>query len=174
VLSAPGTEVKVISTNQVGRRGGHAQQLRFAKFLFRYHLAADPGTTPRPCTSPYLQRELNGRNYYEIEFTAANPRYTRHQLAVVAVNNGGCTHGLARRGKGRGVLLLLGATCTLLGQGQGVCMQPTLLHQFRMGARRHLLHLDHRGQRAAVGEDEGEADDHCALVPAAQLRYDRQ
>ncbi|KAJ9533365.1 hypothetical protein QJQ45_026406 [Haematococcus lacustris] len=34
-----------------------------------------------------LQRELNGRNYYEFEFTAATPRYTRHQLAVVAAAN---------------------------------------------------------------------------------------
>ncbi|KXZ55953.1 hypothetical protein GPECTOR_2g1504 [Gonium pectorale] len=49
VLSAPGTEVKVISTSE---------------------------------------RELNGHSYYEIEFTAANPRFTRHQLAVVACNNG--------------------------------------------------------------------------------------
>ncbi|GLC43856.1 Oxygen-evolving enhancer protein 2-3 [Pleodorina starrii] len=49
VLTAPGTDVKVIGTNQ---------------------------------------RELKGHNYYEIEFTAANPRYTRHQLAVVACNNG--------------------------------------------------------------------------------------
>ncbi|GFH12203.1 chloroplast oxygen-evolving complex/thylakoid lumenal 25.6kDa protein, partial [Haematococcus lacustris] len=34
------------------------------------------------------KRELNGRNYYEFEFTAATPRYTRHQLAVVAAANG--------------------------------------------------------------------------------------
>lgn len=33
------------------------------------------------------KRELNGRNYYEFEFTAATPRYTRHQLAVVAAAN---------------------------------------------------------------------------------------
>ncbi|GIL70032.1 hypothetical protein Vretifemale_880 [Volvox reticuliferus] len=49
VLTAPGTEVKLVSTSQ---------------------------------------RELKGHNYYEIEFTATNPRYTRHQLAVVACNNG--------------------------------------------------------------------------------------
>ncbi len=35
-----------------------------------------------------LQRELKGRTYYELEFTAANPKYTRHQLAVVACANG--------------------------------------------------------------------------------------
>lgn len=34
------------------------------------------------------QRELKGRTYYELEFTAANPKYTRHQLAVVACANG--------------------------------------------------------------------------------------
>ncbi|PNH03538.1 PsbP-like protein 1, chloroplastic [Tetrabaena socialis] len=49
VLSAPGTEVKLINTQE---------------------------------------RELNGHNYYEIEFTATTSRYTRHQLAVVAANNG--------------------------------------------------------------------------------------
>lgn len=35
-----------------------------------------------------LQRELKGHSYYEIEFTASNPKYTRHQLAVVACANG--------------------------------------------------------------------------------------
>ncbi|KAG2452493.1 hypothetical protein HYH02_002732 [Chlamydomonas schloesseri] len=49
VLTAPGTEVKIIATEQ---------------------------------------REAKGHNYYQIEFTAANSRYTRHQLAVVAANNG--------------------------------------------------------------------------------------
>ncbi|KAF5839511.1 chloroplast oxygen-evolving complex/thylakoid lumenal 25.6kDa protein [Dunaliella salina] len=33
-------------------------------------------------------RDLNNRNYFEFEFTAKNPRYTRHALAVVAVANG--------------------------------------------------------------------------------------
>uniref|UniRef100_A0A7S3QZR2 PsbP C-terminal domain-containing protein n=1 Tax=Dunaliella tertiolecta TaxID=3047 RepID=A0A7S3QZR2_DUNTE len=33
-------------------------------------------------------RDLNNRNYFEFEFTAKNPRYTRHSLAVVAVANG--------------------------------------------------------------------------------------
>ncbi|GFR44868.1 hypothetical protein Agub_g6211, partial [Astrephomene gubernaculifera] len=49
VLTAPGTDVKIVNANQ---------------------------------------RELKGHNYYEIEFTAANPRFTRHQLAVVVCNNG--------------------------------------------------------------------------------------
>ncbi|PNW74805.1 hypothetical protein CHLRE_12g509050v5 [Chlamydomonas reinhardtii] len=49
VLTAPGTEVKIIATEQ---------------------------------------REAKGHNYYQIEFTASNSRYTRHQLAVVAANNG--------------------------------------------------------------------------------------
>lgn len=34
------------------------------------------------------QRDYNGRNYYEVEFTAKSPKYTRHQYAVVAVNDG--------------------------------------------------------------------------------------
>jgi photosystem II oxygen-evolving enhancer protein 2 len=34
------------------------------------------------------QRELNGHNYYEFEYTAKNPRYTRHSLAVVVANDG--------------------------------------------------------------------------------------
>ncbi|KAG2445929.1 hypothetical protein HXX76_000532 [Chlamydomonas incerta] len=49
VLTAPGTEVKIIATEQ---------------------------------------REAKGHNYYQIEFTASTSRYTRHQLAVVAANNG--------------------------------------------------------------------------------------
>lgn len=39
---------------------------------------------------PASQRDLNGRNYYELEFIAKTPRYTRHQVAVVACANGGC------------------------------------------------------------------------------------
>jgi hypothetical protein len=35
-----------------------------------------------------LQRDLDGHNYYEFEFTVSNSRYTRHQLAVVAAANG--------------------------------------------------------------------------------------
>jgi hypothetical protein len=34
------------------------------------------------------QRELNGHNYYEFEYTAKNPRYTRHSVAVVVANDG--------------------------------------------------------------------------------------
>lgn len=34
------------------------------------------------------QRDANGHTYYEFEFTASTPRYTRHQLAVVAAANG--------------------------------------------------------------------------------------
>lgn len=33
-------------------------------------------------------RELKDKEYFEFEFTAANKRFTRHQLAVVAVNDG--------------------------------------------------------------------------------------
>lgn len=47
-----------------------------------------------------VQREANGHNYYQVEFTAANSRYTRHQLAVVAVSNGEARydeHGHTRR-----------------------------------------------------------------------------
>jgi hypothetical protein len=45
------------------------------------------------CVSVLLQRDLNGRTYYEFEFTAANPGYTRHQLAVVVAANSECrTH----------------------------------------------------------------------------------
>lgn len=36
----------------------------------------------------HVQREANGHNYYQVEFTAATSRYTRHQLAVIAVSNG--------------------------------------------------------------------------------------
>jgi hypothetical protein len=35
-----------------------------------------------------LQRELNGHNYFEFEYTAKTPRYTRHSLAVVVANDG--------------------------------------------------------------------------------------
>lgn len=35
-----------------------------------------------------VQRELNGHNYYEFEYTAKNPRYTRHSVAVVVANDG--------------------------------------------------------------------------------------
>lgn len=45
-----------------------------------------------------MQREAKGHNYYQIEFTASNSRYTRHQLAVVAANNGGCGTGWAALG----------------------------------------------------------------------------
>lgn len=38
-----------------------------------------------------MQRDLKGRNYYEFEFTAKTHRFTRHTLAVVAVNDGECT-----------------------------------------------------------------------------------
>lgn len=34
------------------------------------------------------ERETNGKKYYEFEFTAKSPRYTRHSLAVVTVNDG--------------------------------------------------------------------------------------
>lgn len=34
------------------------------------------------------ERELNGRTYYDFEFTAATPRYTRHAMASVTVGNG--------------------------------------------------------------------------------------
>eukprot|EP00877_Chromochloris_zofingiensis_P012266 jgi/Chrzof1/7293/Cz02g18040.t1_PSBPL[v5.2] len=34
------------------------------------------------------KRDLKGRNYYEFEFTAKTHRFTRHTLAVVAVNDG--------------------------------------------------------------------------------------
>lgn len=34
------------------------------------------------------QRETNGQKYYEFEFTAKTPRYTRHSLAVVTVSGG--------------------------------------------------------------------------------------
>ena len=33
-------------------------------------------------------REAKGTNYYEFEFTAKTPKYTRHSLAVVAVSDG--------------------------------------------------------------------------------------
>ena len=33
-------------------------------------------------------REAKGTNYYEFEFTAKTPKYTRHSLAVVAVSGG--------------------------------------------------------------------------------------
>lgn len=49
VLTAPGVEVEVLSTNE---------------------------------------RETKGRTYYEFEFTAKNPRYTRHSVAVVIADNG--------------------------------------------------------------------------------------
>lgn len=49
VLTAPGNEVAVVSTNK---------------------------------------RETNGHEYFEFEYTAKNPRYTRHSLAVVTVNDG--------------------------------------------------------------------------------------
>jgi hypothetical protein len=39
-----------------------------------------------------VQRELNGHNYYEFEYTAKNPRYTRHSLAVVVANDGEAHH----------------------------------------------------------------------------------
>lgn len=35
-----------------------------------------------------VQRDLNGHSYYEFEYTVKNPRYTRHSLAVVVVNDG--------------------------------------------------------------------------------------
>lgn len=38
------------------------------------------------------QRELNGHNYYEFEYTAKNPRFTRHSLAVVVANDGEAHH----------------------------------------------------------------------------------
>lgn len=34
------------------------------------------------------QRETNGHTYYEFEYTAKTPRYTRHSLAVVVANDG--------------------------------------------------------------------------------------
>ncbi|GBF98614.1 hypothetical protein Rsub_10803 [Raphidocelis subcapitata] len=49
VLTAPGQEVEVVSTNE---------------------------------------RETKGKMYYEFEFTAKTPRYTRHSVAVVTANKG--------------------------------------------------------------------------------------
>jgi hypothetical protein len=54
------------------------------------------------------QRESKGHNLFEVEFTAANSKYTRHSLAVVGVANG--EWHLRRR------LLLQGPVCSLLGR----------------------------------------------------------
>lgn len=43
---------------------------------------------PHTHTNPRRQRDLNGHAYYEFEYTAKNPRYTRHSVAVVVVNDG--------------------------------------------------------------------------------------
>eukprot|EP00471_Norrisiella_sphaerica_P001254 CAMPEP_0184486414 /NCGR_PEP_ID=MMETSP0113_2-20130426/7896_1 /TAXON_ID=91329 /ORGANISM="Norrisiella sphaerica, Strain BC52" /LENGTH=248 /DNA_ID=CAMNT_0026868281 /DNA_START=49 /DNA_END=795 /DNA_ORIENTATION=+ len=34
------------------------------------------------------EKEDNGKTYYQFEFTAQNPRYTRHSLVSAAINNG--------------------------------------------------------------------------------------
>lgn len=36
----------------------------------------------------HLQRDTNGKTYYEFEYTAKTSRYTRHSLAVVTANDG--------------------------------------------------------------------------------------
>lgn len=33
-------------------------------------------------------REVEGKTYYNFEFTVENPRYTRHQLATISISNG--------------------------------------------------------------------------------------
>lgn len=50
VLTAPGTDVKILSTSE--------------------------------------REDEKGHRYFQLEFTAASPNFTRHQLAVVAVANG--------------------------------------------------------------------------------------
>jgi hypothetical protein len=63
----------------------------------------------RPPGFTALQRETSGKKYYEFEFTAKTPRFTRHSLAVVTVNDGerggdrGWSGRRAREGVGRGM-----------------------------------------------------------------------
>ncbi len=100
---------------------------------------------------PVAQRELNGRNYYEFEFTASNPRYTRHQLAVVAAANG--EPGQGSCGGGGPPKPALGSRC---------CVSPG-------GARRQAVRGDDGRWREAVGQGQGPPADHHPLLPAALL-----
>jgi hypothetical protein len=97
VLTAPGQEVEVVSTNEVRALGGGR---RFRMRVYRGTTVASCSglsevrflsSTHRPPTQPPLppvQRETKGRTYYEFEFTAKNPRYTRHSVAVVTADAG--------------------------------------------------------------------------------------
>ena len=80
-----------------------------------------PSNVTRVMCDPFMssQRELEGHTYYEFEFVATNPRYTRHQLAVVAAANGAAAaaagagagwrqHG-GRSSSGSGVAAAVGA-----------------------------------------------------------------
>ena len=114
VLTAPGTEVKVLSSSQVGGdlRDPYAQHSHRSLSIFIFMDGSYPvdidikpksELLPRckAYTSPeyiacivsisllcHIQREDDkGRKYYEFEFTASKG-FTRHQLAVVAVANG--------------------------------------------------------------------------------------
>ena len=40
----------------------------------------------------FVQREIDGRTYYEFEFATKAKTYIRHALAVVTVANGNCSH----------------------------------------------------------------------------------
>ncbi|KAF6259581.1 hypothetical protein COO60DRAFT_995588 [Scenedesmus sp. NREL 46B-D3] len=51
-------------------------------------LSLSPGLCADLANCCLLQRELNGHNYFEFEYTAKTPRYTRHSLAVVVANDG--------------------------------------------------------------------------------------
>jgi photosystem II oxygen-evolving enhancer protein 2 len=50
-------------------------------------LHASAPTLPPP-SSTTRQRVTKDKTYYEFEFTAKTPRYTRHSVAVVTANNG--------------------------------------------------------------------------------------
>jgi len=94
VLTAPGQEVEVKSTNEVRGGGWGEEQVMKLCFDLPHAHSLHPccethdetTTTPKQHRPP--QRETKGKTYYEFEFTAKAPRYTRHSVAVVTANDG--------------------------------------------------------------------------------------
>ena len=97
VLTAPGDEVQVLATSQVGFECACTDGPTANLITKKRQTAVVDCTLADMCGVDCggLQRtDEKGRNYFELEFTAKAARFTRHQLAVVAVANGGwsCVH----------------------------------------------------------------------------------
>eukprot|EP00983_Pelagomonas_calceolata_P116755 1160345-Pelagomonas_calceolata.AAC.6 len=91
VLTPPGQEVNVLSSEAVSHGCSHSNIMAVSLngLLFPAVFARPMCLDAKPSGQDLVPgRDLNNRNYFEFEFTAKNPRYTRHSLAVVAVANG--------------------------------------------------------------------------------------